>query len=275
LETNAANARPNQPILITGCQRSGTTLLHLVLDSHPDVHGVDETAYTNRLLPRFLEHPDFHPRVAFKLPTFAHAVDTFHLLPGLRILWCLRDPRAVVSSMLELQLRLGELFQAAWAVHPAGAEWEIAASLGALGGAAPPELADAVEQHGRMRRLPVSERTRAQAVASAALCWRLKNELLARYDEAGHAYRVVRYEALVSAPEATVRDVLAFLELPWHDDVLAHHALHRGVSVGNTVNSRPIDTASVERWQGRLQEDDLAQVRVVCGELADSLGYRL
>lgn len=33
---------------------------------------------------------------------------------------------------------------------------------------------------------------------------------------------LVRYEALVLAPAATMRRVLAFLDLPWHDAVLHH-----------------------------------------------------
>ena len=33
----------NKPILVLGCQRSGTTLLNLILDSHPQIHGFDET----------------------------------------------------------------------------------------------------------------------------------------------------------------------------------------------------------------------------------------
>ena len=32
----------NRTIMITGCQRSGTNLMNLILDSHPQVQGVDE-----------------------------------------------------------------------------------------------------------------------------------------------------------------------------------------------------------------------------------------
>ena len=40
----------NQIILVTGCQRSGTTMLNFVLDSHPDVHGIDEMQFdVNRM----------------------------------------------------------------------------------------------------------------------------------------------------------------------------------------------------------------------------------
>ena len=31
-----------KPILITGCQRSGTTLMSLILDSHPEIFNIDE-----------------------------------------------------------------------------------------------------------------------------------------------------------------------------------------------------------------------------------------
>lgn len=61
----------NQPILITGCQRSGTTMLNLILDSHPKITGVDEMEFRNENLPHYLSHINYHPFVVFKLPIFA------------------------------------------------------------------------------------------------------------------------------------------------------------------------------------------------------------
>src|ERR687887_297180 len=46
---DAASA-PQGPIFIVGCHRSGTTLLRLVLDSHPDVSCGPETRFLTELL---------------------------------------------------------------------------------------------------------------------------------------------------------------------------------------------------------------------------------
>ena len=45
----------NRPIIITGSQRSGTTLLNLILDSHPQIHGVDEMQFRNNTLQQYLD----------------------------------------------------------------------------------------------------------------------------------------------------------------------------------------------------------------------------
>ncbi len=100
----------NKPILITGCQRSGTTLLHLILDSHPRIHSIDESGYAADKVDDYLENPDFHPFVSLKLPRFASNLACLtRNLSELKVLWCIRDPRDVIASMVNLHLKLSEI----------------------------------------------------------------------------------------------------------------------------------------------------------------------
>jgi hypothetical protein len=115
----------NRPILITGCQRSGTTLLHLVLDSHPDITGIDELDFGKVPLSEYLNSPRYHPCVSFKLPVASYEAAFIKTIPGIKVVWCIRDPRDVVVSMLELTLKISENATLPWVVHPGGAGSEI------------------------------------------------------------------------------------------------------------------------------------------------------
>jgi hypothetical protein len=262
---------PNRVIVITGCQRSGTTMLVLALDSHPHVVGVDETDVRLDLMRTYLGNPEYAPAVSLKLPQLAAAWEFLRGIPGVRVLWALRDPRAVVASMVRLPLELdGE--PVPWAAHPLGAGMELRSCAQALGGV-PPDLTGAWQRLQGAARTPPARWPLEQLVTSAALCWRLKNDLLPVYDRAGIAYRVVVYEDLVREPEPEMRAILEFLGLDWHDDVLRHHQLHQGTSIGDTDNTRPIDTASMDKWKDVLGPSELEIVQAVCGARAAELGY--
>jgi len=264
---------PNRVILITGSQRSGTTMLVLALDSHPDVTGIDEMDFEIGRMPAYLGGPEYAPAVCFKLPSAASAVAFVRGIPGVRVLWTLRDPRAVVASMVRLPLDLDGT-SVPWAAHPTGGPIEITRGIRALG-SVPPDLAEAERRYRAGAQAPPARWPLEQLVTSAALCWRLKNDLLPVYDRAGIAYRVVVYEDLVRDPEPQMRAILSFVGLKWHDDVLRHHQLHRGVSVGRTDNTRPIDTASMDKWKDVLGPAELEIVRAICGTRAAELGYAI
>jgi len=264
-------AMPNRVILITGCQRSGTTMLNLALDSHPDVVGIDEMDFDFDRMPDYLEGEAYAPAVCFKLPRAAPAVKFVQSIPGVHVLWALREPRAVVASMVRLSLDLdGE--RVSWAAHPQGAGIELSNSLKVLGGV-PADLVHVWRAYQSGQQAPPKGWPLDLLVTSAALCWRLKNDLLRVYDRAGVAYRVVVYEDLVRQPEAQMRAILSDIGLKWHEDVLRHHQLHSGVSVGQTDNTRPIDTASMDKWREVLGPPQLEIVRAVCGARAAELGY--
>ena len=73
-------------------------------------------------------------------------------------------------------------------------------------------------------------------------------------------YREVRYEELVSQPEATLRPLFAFLGEPWAASVLENKT---------TFNT------SVGRWRSELSAAEVAAIEVVAGETMRALGYPL
>jgi len=60
----------------------------------------------------------------------------------------------------------------------------------------------------------------------------------------------VQYEALVSRPEAAIRELIAFCGLPWSDSCLSFHE-HRGPvhTVSRMQVRRPVYTTSLGRWR--------------------------
>ena len=73
-------------------------------------------------------------------------------------------------------------------------------------------------------------------------------------------YREVRYEELVSQPEATLRSLFAFLGEPWAASVL---------------ENKPIFSTSVGRWRSELSAAEVAAIEAVAGETMRALGYPL
>ena len=265
----------NAPTLITGCQRTGTTLVYLILDSHPHITGVDEIDFSPHLIKTYLTANEYHPNVALKLPQYASSMDFIKSIPSLTTLWCIRDPRDVVVSMTRLQLKLRPTGSVSWAVHPRGGPLAIKNALSTLGRETRRQLRDQIDKLERILGKPLSARSRADAVYVGALCWRVRNELLQVYDREKVSYRKVVYEELIEDPRKEVGEILDFLDLPWDEQVLQHHLFHQGVSIGGTDTSRAIDPNNTGKWKGDLSEGELSCIAELCSPIASNMGYSL
>jgi Sulfotransferase family len=191
---------PTVPIFIVGCHRSGTTLLRLMLDSHPNISCGPETRFLEDLarlterhwsylrnygLPRAywnrkfaetfasfqLEYAQSRGKIrwADKTPRYALCLDSItELFPTCQIVHVIRDGRDVVASHRD---RWGY-----WSALKAVEKW--------------PRYIRAARAVGRS--LPAD-----------------------RYYE-------IRYEDLVERTEPSVRRLLEFLHEPWDPAVLEH-----------------------------------------------------
>lgn len=265
----------NNAILVAGSQRSGTTLLNLILDSHSEIYGIDEMQFQEEKLSLYLNHADYYPLVSFKLPSYSAFIDFIKRIPDVKVLWCMRDYRDVISSMLKLNLNWnnGSL---PWAVHPSGALREIINCEAALKDRATAEVKKLLlAYHGmpNIHTLPSLKEKREKAVYTAALCWRLKQELLTIYDDQKVDYQIVKYEQLIKTPKESIKAILLFIGIDWSENMLQHHKLHSGISVGDTDNTRPIDGANHGKWKEILTENDLLTIDDICLKTAREFGY--
>jgi len=149
------------------------------------------------------------------------------VFPDARFVHIIRDVRAVVNSLLNVgfwpNLRL-------WWLGKTPAEWQ--------------------QEGGDQREL-------------AALHWdRQVRQALADSKHLPPAqYHEVRYEALITEPEPTVRRVLEFCHLPWNEGFDVHW------------RKTPVRTRSLDAWRKSFDADALEAIRRGAGPLLDELGY--
>lgn len=188
------------PIFIVGCQRSGTTLLRLMLDSHPNISCGPETRFLEDLAKvttdnwQRLSHYGFpkeywHASIA----TFFDGIQSEYAASRGKTRWADKTPRYALSLDF-----INELFPTCRVVH--------------------------VVRDGR--DVVVSHRSRFgyMAAAKAAEKW---PRYITAAREAGarlspDRYHELRYERLVADPEATMRELLEFVGEPWDEAVLHH-----------------------------------------------------
>lgn len=251
----------NQPIFVVGCPRSGTTLVRLILDSHPRISCGPETHFLPDLegivgrhwhrlsrfgMPReyWLDRigrffGDFQndyarsrgkARWADKSPAYTpHLPFLLEVFPTAQIVHVVRDPRDVVASHHK--------------------RWGAAAALSAVG---------------RWRTYVAAARAAGAAVGPG------------RYHE-------IRYEDLVADPEPALRALLAFLGEQWAPQVLRHDEQPHDVAprnreraAGRRAGASGAGTA-IDRSRVGARSPVAAVltplVELRCGRLMRRLGY--
>jgi hypothetical protein len=89
-------------------------------------------------------------------------------------------------------------------------------------------------------------------------------------------YRLVRYEDLVQAPLETMKAMLAFIDIEWHDTLTAPTRAGEGWA-GNSMFAerfQRISAAPVGRWKEQLAREEAALVETMCGDLLEALDYK-
>jgi hypothetical protein len=240
--------KPDKWVFIVGCYNSGTTLLHDLLASHPEVGSLSrEGQYctTELLIPRSVGL-----RRAWALEPSRFRWDE-HSQPGVNVPrlkrqwgWHFNDAERRVL----LEKTPANLARIRWLQ----ATFENAHFIGII------RNGYAVAEGIR--------RKAGQPIENAALQWARSNEIMLSDFEALGAARLIRYEDLTRAPREVLQDVLAFLELdssvidvegrPW--------SIHKEVSEIRNMNDRSIRALSAE---------DMGEIERAAGSMLRRLDY--
>uniref|UniRef100_A0A1W7R9D0 Protein-tyrosine sulfotransferase n=1 Tax=Hadrurus spadix TaxID=141984 RepID=A0A1W7R9D0_9SCOR len=260
--------RNMQLIFIGGMPRSGTTLLRVLLDAHPDIRCGEET----RVIPRLLSikqqwlkapieykrlqeagitgevldnavaafileiiarHGEPAPRLCNKDPfTLRSAVYLNSLFPKAKYILLIRDGRAVVHSIITRKVTITGF-----------------------------ELTDFRQC---MRKWS------AAIQAMYYQCQQLGPKICLP----------VYYEQLVLHPRTGMQKLLEFLDVPWNDSVLHHEQLvdkPGGISLSKLERStdqviKPINLEALTKWVGHIPEDVVRDMATIAPMLA-VLGY--
>jgi len=253
---------------ILGCQRSGTTLMRLILESHPDVFCYDEIkAYA--VLQGTAADPQPSARLlGFKIPRWTEQLTEPVLLDegpegpcdrfyrGEKIVFLHREVRDTISSMWKL--RAGEVsWCEVWVDRIVGAKLARDASFRA-------------RYAGEMRLVESAD---DRLMGLAALYWKYKTEAFFTYRALGFPVLGISYESLVKDPRPVLEEVCSHLGIPFDERLLHHHeSAHTelfadGNTVGNTNPRKPIQCDSVAQWKRFLSAKDLRLIERVTGDL--------
>lgn len=259
----------NMPLIfIGGMPRSGTTLLRVLLDAHPDIRCGEET----RVIPRLLgmkqqwvkapiearrlqeagitgkvldaavgsfileviaRHGEPAPRLCNKDPfTLRSAVYLHSLFPNAKFILMIRDGRAVVHSIINRKVTISGF-----------------------------DLSD-------FRQCMKKWNTAMQAMFNQ--CQQLGPTLCLP----------VYYEQLVLHPKPWLEQILSFLKVPWNESVLHHDQLVNkpgGISLSKLERStdqviKPINLQALTKWVGHIPEDVVRDMANIAPMLS-FLGY--
>lgn len=258
------------PIFIGGAGRSGTTLLRVILDTHPNIACGPElkvteiiarlwydfqTKYsgitkeyditqkdTNRLFAGLIEGllnkykvKEGKERIAEKSPNNIHIFPHLHeMFPESPLIHVIRDGRDVVASLLSMDWRNfdGKPMEYTQNTKKAALFWSGAITIG--------------------RKFAISS-TSASAV-----------------------YYEIRYEDLVLEPELHLRQLFKFIDEPWNPVVLEYYKKKHNLAKESSTTqvTQQLYTSSIGRWKKDLTPDQLEDIDSVTGDLLIELGYK-
>lgn len=212
-----AEIRPPAPIFIVGAPRSGTSLLEQILSCHPDIHAAGELDTLDRLV------------VSLKPASQAdlNEVAERYLAP---LREGARGSRYVTDKMPHNFLHLGFislLFPEARIIHCLRDPMDTGLSI--------------------FRRNFSAMHRYATDLAAIGHFLGEQRRLMRHWQEAlAMPMFQVSYEELVVEPETVLRNVLTFLNLPWHSGLLHFHRSDRVVTTASYDQVRkPFYTSAV------------------------------
>jgi hypothetical protein len=116
-------------------------------------------------------------------------------------------------------------------------------------------------------------------VATTALWWEWTVRLGREFGAAlpSGMYHEMRYETLVAQPGASSAALCAFLGIPFHEAMLRHQENFKPRRGGNGTIlhanvGRPV-TAGLRDWRSQMAREELERFEAVAGPLLDELGY--
>jgi len=293
LEESGPALRPD-PLFVIGYKRSGTTLLRLILNAHPDVAIPPESEYFQKLPP--LSRGRRHGRE--ELEELARGIAELERCDFL-LEWTADDVRAIIEPVLPTDAAgLIAALYAAWAKQSGKPHarwgdkkpqhWQIVHGLREWYPAAqfvhlvrdPRDVIGSVEQH-----MPDQVRGRwlVPHHVITAWQWSLTNrEMEAQGAGLGSSrYMSLRYEDLVRVPEEWARKLCAFFRLEFAPEMLSFQETARGQGdlMTSTEGShhantqKPVNAGQVGRFKQSLGARESSDVAWICRRDFARYGY--
>ena len=281
---------PERPLFIVGCDRSGTTLLRLMITNHPQFHILHETGFLHTLQDRSDVYGSFTaPRQRWyfirDLQTHRATSETYSFSA-----FGLTDQEAEAAladaAPLDFAGATEALFEASASKRNAS-RWgdktpRYVLHVPWLAGAYPDAQFLHIIRDGRDVAASIRRAGWEKSLRSAAQTWRTR---AGEGHEAGSTlssdrYKEVRYESLVSAPEETLRSLCDWLDLSYSPEMFNFHE-HSESCLPDAHEDlyekthQPIDSSRAQAWKDSLHSREVADVEAEAGDLLREFGYEL
>jgi hypothetical protein len=293
-QPDPASCPPPMPFVV-GVPRSGTTLLRLMLDAHPDVAIPAETGFLLTIVNRPPSAGPLSPLELHRLVT--HAPNWQDVALGeqayLEALTSLH-PYSVSDGLRAFyRLYAGKFGKPRWGEKtPSNLE-----RLQAIAHILPEAHFIHIVRDGRDVALSLREMWFAPGrdMTTLARFWSERIRQARREAERNLRYLEIRYEDLIADPERSLRDVCAFVDLAFDPRMLRYHETARqrldevqtwvrpdGSAIvtkeqrlyNQRFTSLPPTADRVGRWRRAMASEERAEFESVAGDLLEELGYR-
>ena len=276
---------------IVGVGRSGTTLLRLLLDAHPDITVTPETHWLQGVVRALIADPTDSEGVRTNILSEARWVDMGVSNQELDAILDDHDPACPGDTLRKIYQRYGMRHGATrigdkTPLHNL-AMYDIARIL--------PE-ARIIHLIRDGRDVAVSYRDLwfgpGRDVRAAAILWMWRIRETRQQAQFLPHYLEVRYEALVNNPEKTLRDIADFIDLPFDpvqltahlhaeerlgefNDVVRHGQIETGEMLRGifSLTSSPPDPSRVGRWVSKMSTAEVESFERIAGDMLTDLGY--
>ncbi len=246
------------PVFVIGSMRSGSTMLRLMLDSHPKIAIPSETGFMGSAA------------AMHRIPDWKFGEGWYE-----RLGW----------SAAEVDERLRELYDGMfrrYASRQGKPRWGEktpfhTAHMTRMANIFPDASFVGIVRHPGAVATSLHRRFHYD-FGEAVTYWSDTNKrMLSSGIDLGDRFALCRYEDLVRQREPAMRELLDFLGEPWAPEVLRHHEVQQEKGApraveGRTITSDPVDASRADAWSSAVGEDERRELART-SELAGFLGY--
>lgn len=266
------------PVFIVGAQRSGTTLLRMLLNAHSQIAIPEEARFLMPLLEQRHLNDGFHGEEYGKLVSFLRASEEYRL-------WNYDSEPFLADLESRSGIDLAELMDKLYGsfVESEGKRYWGDKSLffrriDILARMFPQGSFIHIVRDGRdvfdsWRKMDASK----DCAPAAALDWRLKLSLVERAFARLPADRTltIRFEDLLADPEQVARTACAFLGVDYEEAMLDFHKKsHRYVGDHHSqLIFKPIESGNQSKWRNNLSHAEKVAFDLIAGRQLERYGY--
>lgn len=257
----------NDPVFIGGCERSGTTLLRVLLDTHPNIHCGPEAKIVAKTIPSWIHQRNVNTNV---LRDYYHFTDsTIDVLYRNIILTAISRGHTLKTTWIAEKSpqnvfyyeHIRTLFPDSLIVNVIRDGRDVVASLLEM---------DWNDSRGKRLDFTVD-------ITAACRRWLTAINAASTFSRGRHAspYLQIRYEDLVTRPQTTLTPLLDLLGEPWEERLLDYHEVDRELGEESSAVhvQHSIGADRIGRWKNKFNCAEISIINSYLHETLVKLGY--